>query len=63
MQRLKSCLRFSLPSANQNVLGFTPLRMRHSMTNLYETLGVHYDSTPEEIESAFQKLTKFFDPA
>lgn len=33
------------------------------MTNLYETLGVHYDAKPEEIELAFQKLTKFFDPA
>jgi len=39
------------------------MRQRHSMTNLYETLGVRYDSTNDEIENAYKRLTKFFDPA
>ena len=39
-----------------------PMRMRHSMTNLYETLGVRYDSTDEEIVNAYKRLSKFFDP-
>jgi len=37
--------------------------MRHSMTNIYETLGVPYDATQEEIEKAYAKLAKFFDPS
>ena len=32
------------------------------MTNLYETLGVTYDATQEEIEGAYTRLSKFFDP-
>ena len=36
--------------------------MRHSMTNLYETLGVEYTATEDEIESAYARLSKFFDP-
>ena len=31
------------------------------MTNLYETLGVPYDSTGEQIELAYQRMHKFFD--
>ena len=49
-------------SAAQSLIKY-PLRMRHSMTNLYETLGVPYDSTAEEIEKAYAKLAKFFDPS
>ena len=37
-------------------------RLRHSMTNLYETLGVHYDASNDEIENAYKRLTMFFDP-
>ena len=32
------------------------------MTNLYETLGVEYDASYEEIEAAYKKMSKFFDP-
>ena len=32
------------------------------MTNLYETLGVTFDATTDEIENAYARLSKFFDP-
>lgn len=32
------------------------------MTNLYETLGVTYDASEEEIKNAYTRLSKFFDP-
>ena len=37
--------------------------MRHSITNLYETLGIPNDSTAEEIEKAYAKLAILFDPS
>lgn len=37
--------------------------MRHSMTNLYETLNVKYTASEEEIEVAYARLSKFFDPS
>ena len=37
-----------------------PQRARHSMTNLYETLGVTQDASFTEIESAYRHLTKYY---
>ena len=43
------------------LLSLHPVRARHSMTNLYETLGVKRDSEEEEIEAAYQRLYNLFD--
>jgi len=32
------------------------------MTNLYETLGVRHTASFEEIEDAYMRLSKFFNP-
>lgn len=48
--------------ASQTLLLKWPVRQRHSMTNLYETLGVTYDADLAEIENAYKRLSKFFDP-
>ena len=58
MQRLQA---FFIRSQPLQLLARYPTRSRHSMTNLYETLGVHYEATGEEIEAKYQKLFKAFD--
>ena len=42
-----------------------PHRLKHQMTNLYETLGVTPKASKSEIEAAYTKLRVFFekDPA
>jgi len=37
-----------------------PQRARHSMTNLYETLGVTQDVSFAEIETAYRHLAKYY---
>jgi len=39
------------------------VRQKHSMTNLYETLGVTYEASTEEIEKSYKRLCSFFDKA
>lgn len=36
--------------------------MRHSMTNIYETLGVGRNATEQEIQAQYDKMMKFFHP-
>ena len=38
-----------------------PVRHKMSMTNLYETLGVTFEATTEDIEEAFKKRAHYFD--
>lgn len=55
-QLLKPRLRSLMLMSQQTV------RHRHSMTNLYETLGCTQLSTHQDIENAYRHMAKFYIP-
>ncbi|CAI2370733.1 unnamed protein product [Moneuplotes crassus] len=61
----KLCTRQGIGIVGNRILGSNlvvrvPVRFRHSMTNLYESLGVKRKATQEEIEEAYNALKAVF---